>query len=316
MFNGASNFADGVDKAFLFIFSVALFFIVAITAFMIYVVIAHRRREGRVAKQFHGSTKLEIIWTVIPIIIVLIMFGFGVKGYKPMRKNIPEDAMRIKVIGKMWRWDFDYGDGKITDTLYVPVNKAVVLDLYSPDVNHSFYVPAFRVKEDVVPGYDNYMWFIATKTGKFDVYCAEYCGNLHYGMTAKIKVVEQEEYDAWFGTLVSMDNIEIPEGLKVLQKNACTACHSLDGSNLVGPSYLGITDTKNIVIKGSEQSQDFTLEYLIQSIYNPDEELVSGYKGGQMKSYEDKITENEIQQIFDYLLDLNGMEESPEEEDV
>ena len=305
MFNGASNFADGVDKAFLFIFSVALIFIVAITVFMIYVVIAHRRKEGRVAKQFHGSTKLEIIWTVIPIIIVLIMFGFGVRGYEPMRKNIPEDAMRIKVIGKMWRWDFDYGDGKITDTLYVPVNKPIALDLYTPDVNHSFYVPAFRVKEDLVPGYDNYMWFIATRTGKFDIYCAEYCGNLHSGMVSKIKVVEQEEYDAWFSTLVSVDDIEEPEGLKVLKKNACLACHSLDGTKLVGPSYLGITNTKKVEIGGSEQDVEFTLEYLTKAIYEPNDELVAGYKAGQMQSYTGKVTEEEIQQIYDYLIEMN-----------
>ena len=306
MFNGASNFADGVDKAFVFIFSVAAFFIIAITAFMIYIVIAHRRREGREAKQFHGSTKLEIIWTVIPIILVLIMFYYGVKGYAPMRKNVPEDAMRIKVIGKMWRWDFDYGDGKITDTLYVPVNQPVQLDLYSPDVNHSFYVPAFRVKEDVIPGYDNYMWFIATKTGAFDILCAEYCGNLHSAMIAKIKVVEQAEYDEWFATLVSVDDIEDPEGLTVLKKYACLACHSLDGTKLVGPSYLGITAEKAVNVGGSEQQMPFTLEYLTKAIYNPDEELVAGYKAGQMQSYTGQVSEEEVQQIYDYLISLNN----------
>jgi cytochrome c oxidase subunit 2 len=172
--SGASNFVEGVDLAFTIILGASIFFLIAITIVMIYFVLRYRKSRNPEASQIHGNNRLEIIWTVIPTILVLVMFYYGWMGYKPMRE-VPDDAIPIKVYGQMWSWSYEYENGKISDKLVVPLDKAVKLDLISRDVLHSFYIPAFRIKEDVVPGYENYMWFIAQEEGTYDVFCAEYC---------------------------------------------------------------------------------------------------------------------------------------------
>ena len=151
MFSGASNFTDSTDKAFLFIFIIAFVFIIGITAFMIYMLIHFSRKKGKAPMQFSSNTKLEIVWTVIPLILVMLMFHIGLKGYAPMRR-VPADAMKVTAIGRMWEWEFDYGNGLKSKELVLPVNKAVKIDLVSEDVNHSFFIPAFRVKEDIIRG--------------------------------------------------------------------------------------------------------------------------------------------------------------------
>jgi cytochrome c oxidase subunit 2 len=243
MFGGASNLAQGVDNAFIFIFAVAFFFIIGISAFMIYTLVKFRRSKHLEAAQFTGSWKLETLWTVVPLILVLLMFYYGWVGFAPMRQ-VPDDAMRITAIGRMWEWEFDYGDGKLSKELVIPVNKPVRLDLVSQDVNHSLFIPAFRVKEDVVPGYDNYLWFTPYYIGDYEILCTEYCGLLHSSMTSKTRVLSQEEFDSWLDNLEATGNIPDPEGLVLLKENGCLACHSLDGTKLVGPHLKGSTTTQ------------------------------------------------------------------------
>ena len=149
MFEGASNMVEGVDKTLFLIFTIAFVFIVGITAFMIYTVIHFSRKKGKKPMQFTGSVKLEILWTVVPFILVMLMFYYGWSGFAKMR-NVPADAMPITAIGRMWEWEFDYGDGLKSKDLVVPVNKAVKVYLKSEDVNHSLFIPAFRVKEDEI----------------------------------------------------------------------------------------------------------------------------------------------------------------------
>src|SRR5665648_73336 len=216
MFSGASNLSDAVDKAFLFIFIIAFVFIVGITVFMIYMVIHFSRKKGKAPRQFSGSTTLEIIWTVVPLILVLLMFWIGWKGFAPMRR-VPADAMKITAIGRMWEWEFDYGDGMKSKELVLPVNKPVKLDLVSEDVNHSLFIPAFRVKEDVVPGYNNYLWFTPNYIGDYEILCTEYCGLLHSAMTSKTRIVDQEEFDKWLEELRTASNVPEPEGLVLLR---------------------------------------------------------------------------------------------------
>ena len=139
---------EGVDRAFAFIFITAIVFIVGITGFMIWTVIRYNEKRVKKAKQFTGSNTLEIIWTVIPLILVMVMFYLGWIGFAPMR-NVPDNAMKVKAIGRMWEWQFDYGDGKLAKELVIPVNQPVKLELFSEDVNHSLFIPAFRVKEDI-----------------------------------------------------------------------------------------------------------------------------------------------------------------------
>lgn len=306
MFGGASNLAEGVDKAFIFIFSVAFIFIIGITAVMIYAVIKFRRSKNREAKQFTGDNRLEALWTIIPLIIVLVMFWYGWMGFRPMRE-VPEDAMRIKAIGRMWVWEFDYGNGKLSDSLVVPLNKPVRLDLVAEDVNHSLFIPAFRVKEDVVPGYNNYLWFTPIHEGSFDLYCTEYCGTLHWDMVTKTVVVPEDEFDIWLENLEAKGNIPDPAGLTLLKENACLACHSLDGSKLLGPSLKGYFGKERIVsVKGEDDKSVLAdEEYTKNAIYNPNKEVVKGYTKGLMQSYEKVISEEQVEEIIDYLKTLD-----------
>lgn len=196
MFDGFSNFVDSVDGVFLFTLIVSAFFVVLITVLMIYFVIRYSRKRNPRGKNIHQHLGLEITWTAIPTILVLIMFWYGWQGYLET-VNVPEDAMPINVTAQMWQWNFEYEDGKTTDTLYVPVNQPIKLILHSNDVNHSFFVPAFRLKKDVFPNRERIAWFRAEKTGEYDIACAEYCGLNHSYMYSKIIVMSEEDFKNW-----------------------------------------------------------------------------------------------------------------------
>jgi cytochrome c oxidase subunit II len=196
MFDDISNFANSVDGTFLFTLIVSVFFLVLITFLMIFFVIKYSRKRNPKGTNIHGNMGLEIAWTLIPTILVLIMFWFGWQGYKEM-VNVPENAMPINVTAQMWKWSFQYEDGKKTDTLYVPVNTPIKLVLHSNDVNHSFFIPAFRLKKDVFPNKERVAWFIAKETGEYDIACAEYCGLSHSYMYSKIIVMPNEEFKNW-----------------------------------------------------------------------------------------------------------------------
>ena len=185
MSSGASNFIESVDGVFLLSIIISVFFLVLITTLMIVFVIKYNRKRNPKATNVHSNSLLEITWTVIPTILVLILFWYGWVGYKEM-VDIPEDAMSVEVTAQMWRWQFKYENGRVTDSLYVPVNKAIKLTLTSNDVNHSFFIPAFRVKKDVYPGTQRTTWFRANEVGEYDIACAEYCGLNHSYMYSKI----------------------------------------------------------------------------------------------------------------------------------
>ena len=306
MFTGASNLAEGVDRTFIFIFTIAAIFIVGITIFMIYTVIHFSRKKGKPASQFRGNAKLEALWITIPTILVFIMFYFGWSGFAPMR-DVPDDAMPITAIGRMWEWEFDYGNGMKSKDLVVPVNKPVRVNLKSEDVNHSLFIPAFRVKEDVIAGYNNYLWFIPTMVGEYEILCTEYCGMLHSSMLAKAKVLEQEKYDEWFNEFKNTAREPEPDGYLLLRNTGCIACHSLDGTRLVGPSFKNLLGQERSVLAGSvKKSVTADEEYIISSIYEPDSEIVEGYNKGLMQSYRDIIKESDIKIIVDYLKTLAG----------
>ncbi|MEN8202409.1 MAG: cytochrome c oxidase subunit II [Bacteroidota bacterium] len=307
----ASNFVAGVDLAFMIILGISIFFLIALTVTML--VFIHRYRKDRHPKaiQNEGSTKLEVIWTAIPLVLVLIMFYFGWMGWKPM-KNPPEDAMRVTAIARMWNFSFQYENGKITDTLYVPINEPVILDLVALDVLHSLYVPAFRVKEDMVPGQEKVMWFIPGTEGEFDLFCTEYCGLEHSYMFTGVKVMQKDEFDAWItdttaaAPVVDSETSLADQGWEVLRRNGCNACHSVDGSKLVGPSYLGgWGSTRMVVTEREEREVTVDEEYVRRSIYDPNADVVEGYNEGLMLSYEGMVTEEDVELIIAYLKALN-----------
>lgn len=217
MFNGASNFSQGVDSVFLFTLVVSIFFLVLITGAMIYFVIKYNRKRNPKATNYHGNTALEITWTVIPTILVLIMFWYGWVGYKDM-VTVPKNAININVTAQMWKWSFKYENGKVADSLYVPVNQPVKLTLHSLDVNHAFYVPKFRIKKDVYPNRERVVWFNAEELGDFVIACAEYCGLNHSYMYNKVKVMPQKDFYTWLNKSVSDSTAKI-DSLKSVKSN-------------------------------------------------------------------------------------------------
>jgi cytochrome c oxidase subunit 2 len=306
MFEGASNLAAGVDRSFILILAIAVFFTVGITAFMIWTVFKYNRKKNKPARQFTGSVTLEIIWTAIPLILVLVIFFYGWKNYAPMRK-VPADAMQVTAIGRMWEWSFDYGNGKISKILVLPVDKAVKMNLHSVDVNHGFFIPAFRVKEDVIPSYNNYLWFIPKFKGEYDIFCSSYCGLQHSGMNTKTKVVDPADFTLWLDSLPATGNIPDAEGLTLLKNTGCIACHSLDGAKLVGPTFQAIYGKKHIVITdGKEIEIEVNDAYLISSILDPGKDIVKGFNKGMMQPYRDKLSDAQITLIIDYLKTLTG----------
>ncbi len=305
MFSEASNVSAGVDKVFTFIILVSLFFLIGITAFIIYTLIRFSRKKGKKPMHFSDNLKLEVIWTVIPTILVLLMFYFGWIAFAPMRK-VPKDAMRITAIGKMWEWTFDYGNGLKSKELVIPLNKAVRLDLRSEDVNHGLFIPAFRVKEDVIPGYNNYLWFIPQYIGNYEILCTQYCGLLHSNMMSKVRVLEQAEYDQWFAELEKSSLIPEAAGLIILRNTGCLACHSIDGAKLVGPTFKGLFGSQiSVVIKNKEVKKTADEAYIANSVYNPDAEIAVGFNKGLMKSYTGVLKEEDLKIIHDYLKTLS-----------
>ncbi|MGE5382096.1 MAG: cytochrome c oxidase subunit II [Omnitrophica WOR_2 bacterium] len=310
MYSGASNLVVTTDNAFFLIIGISAVFFFGILGTIIWFLIKYNKKKHPVAEQIHGSNALEIAWTVIPLIIVLIMFFYGWSGYSPAR-DAPKDAMQIRAVARMWSWSFQYSNGVKTDTLYIPIDKAVVLDLQSVDVVHSLYIPAFRIKEDLVPGRTNKMWFIGEKVGSYELFCAEYCGLSHSYMYTEVKVLDQKDYDKWMASVSDTTALAksaanpAAAGKKLTELNGCIACHSSDGTKLVGPSFKGIYGTKQKV-ETNGKSREVTVDdaYIKNSIYNPDADVVEGFKKGQMTSFKEQLKDQDIQQIIEYIKSL------------
>jgi len=307
----ASNFVAGVDLAFMIILGISIFFLIALTVIMLVFIRKYRKEKHPKAVQNEGSNKLEALWTGIPLVLVLVMFYFGWMGWKPM-KNPPDDAMRVTAIARMWNFRFEYENGKVSDSLIVPINEPVILDLVALDVLHSLYIPAFRVKEDMVPGMEKVMWFIPGTPGEFDLFCTEYCGLEHSYMFTGVKVVPKEEFDAWMTDTTAVTAVLDTElsladqGWQVLTRNGCNACHSSDGSKIIGPSYLGGWGGTRTVVSGREELQVNVDEaYIKRSIFDPNAEVVQGFNKGLMLPYEGMVTDAEVELIIEYLKALN-----------
>lgn len=303
MFSNASNYVHGVDYAFAVILGISLFFLITLTGAMIYFVIKFNKKKHPKAVQIKDSTWLEITWTTIPLILVLFMFYIGWQGFIPMR-NSPSDAMHVNVIGKMWKWSFQYDGNKMSDTLVLPINKSVKLDLISKDVIHGFSIPSFRMKEDAVPGNKNYTWFIPGQLGDFDIFCSAYCGLDHSYMHTIVRILPQDEFDSWLANLPTQEMKDNP-GLKLVEKNGCTACHSLDGSRVVGPSFKGIYGTSiDVLTNGKKRKVMVDSLYIKSSITDPDKDIADTYSAGIMKTYKGVLNDKDIQQINEYLKSL------------
>jgi len=197
MFEGSSPYADYVDTTFLTIVGISSLVLLGLLVAMVYFVIRYSRKRNPKPSNIEGNIPLEITWTVIPLVLFMGMFYMGWRGYLQEMK-IPEDAFPIRVTGQMWKWTFEYPNGIKTDTLYVPMNVPIKCTLYSLDVNHSFYIPAFRIKKDVIPNRENVMWFKTIRQASYDIACAEFCGLHHAYMYTKVISMDSTHYEQWY----------------------------------------------------------------------------------------------------------------------
>ena len=293
--------AQAVDNVLIYIFGFSLLLLLGITVVTVYFVIKyHHSKCPEPTSDAHGSWWLETIWTVIPVIIVMTMFWYGWTNYVGLTE-VPKDAMEVKAVGRMWSWQFVYPDGRKDTKLYVPVNKPVKVLLTSTDVIHSFFVPAFRIKKDMVPGMDTYVWFKATEPGSYDVQCTEYCGVGHADMLTTIEVLPAEEYAEWAAPKPAVATE--PRGLTVLNEQGCTGCHSLDGSDGIAPSLFELAGTPRKLDKDG-QTVEITIDedYLKRAIRDPNSEIVSGYDAMMPDYDEATISNDDLQAVVDYLL--------------
>lgn len=331
----ATDVARDWDGVYGFLLWTSIFFFVGIVIAMAIFVIKYRKGVTKKSKYIHGHTGLEIIWTVIPTIIVLVMFWWGYLVYQKMI-HAPADSMEVHVIGKQWLWQFVYknGNSSIGD-LYVPVNKPVKLIMSSEDVLHSFFIPNFRVKSDVVPGMYTYIWFEAKVPGIHQIFCTEYCGTSHSGMLGRVVVLTPEQWKDWqLGKKIDVNALPadpsfpgfranmLGEGLPnaqasggggsgelslaekgkgIMSAKGCVACHSSDGSRLVGPSYKGIWGKEEKLADGNTVKVDEN--YIRESIENPTAKLVEGYPPS-MPPYKGLLTEEEILAVIEYIKSL------------
>ncbi len=197
MFTGASPFSDYIDAEFLFIVGLCLLVLLGLMIAMITFIIRFSRKRNPVASNIEGNLPLEILWTVIPLGLFMYMFYVGWEGYLKI-SDIPEGALPLKVTARMWAWTFEYPNGVQTDTLYVPVNTPMKLTLHSMDVNHSLYIPAFRIKKDVIPNRENTMWFKTPRVASYDITCAEYCGLRHSYMYTRLVAKDSVQFEEWY----------------------------------------------------------------------------------------------------------------------
>jgi cytochrome c oxidase subunit II len=288
---------QAVDPVFKFIFGACLILLVGITATMVAFAIRYRRsRAPEPTSQSAGNIWLEIVWIVLPSVLVLAMFYYGWAGYLSLR-TVPEGALPVTATARQWSWSFTYANGKTSARLYVPVGKPVLVNLVSKDVLHGFYIPAFRVKHDVVPGMKNHVWFVASKPGSYDLFCSVYCGVGHSAMITSVEALPPADFTAWLAQGGGAEHV----GKELLEKHGCLGCHSLDGTPKVGPTFRGIWGRPVTVLTGGkERTVTVDEAYLRRSLLEPNADLVKGFQP-VMPSFAGLLKDSDISAIINFL---------------
>jgi len=275
MFAGSAISTGKVDEAFFYIVAISVALLVMVTIVMLFFLFRYNRKRHPEPEAVSEPLWLEIVWTVIPTILAVSMFYFGWVNFEFIRTP-PKDAMTVNVIGREWSWSFTYDNGRQSDVLRVPLNKPVKLVLTSADVIHSLYIPAFRIKEDCVPGMKTYLWFNADEAGTYDIFCTEYCGVGHSHMLSKVIVMPAAEYDKWYSAAEAGGLAA--EGKRLVQEKGCLGCHSTDGSRKVGPTFKGMHGSvETVITDGKERRVTVDDEYIEHYIEHPNVDIVKGY---------------------------------------
>jgi cytochrome c oxidase subunit 2 len=296
----ASTTAGSVDALFIFLLALSLLVSVAIFTMIVVFAVRYRRRRGVHAEQIEGSTALEITWSVIPLFIFVVIFVWGAVIYFKERTP-PRGATEVYVVAKQWMWKLQHEEGqREINELHVPVGRDVKMILTSQDVIHSFYVPAFRIKQDVLPGRYTTAWFRPTKAGIYHLFCAEYCGSQHSGMIGQVVVLEPAQYEAWLsggGAPGSMAS----NGQNLFQQLGCSTCHRSDTQGR-GPNLEGLFGKPVQLEDGRVVTADEN--YIRESILTPGAKIVSGFKP-IMPVFQGLVSEEQLNALVAYVKSLN-----------
>lgn len=301
----ASGFAGKVDHIIWFVTVISLIFFILVSFFLVYFAIKYRRKkENEETPYITGSHILEALWTVIPSILLILIFAYGFLAFREIRTP-PSNALEINVTGRQWLWQFKYNNGKTTlNELYVPEGKPIKLVMKSEDVNHGFYVPAFRVKQDLMASMYTQLWFKATKVGTYDLFCTQYCGTGHSAMLGKVIVMAPQEYEKWEKgeqreKVAGVSPAE--QGKQLYTQRGCNACHSIDGSRIVGPTWKGLWGKEEIMQDGQKVTVDEN--YVRESILEPQAKIVNGYPP-VMPSFKGVVSDEDISSLIAYMKTL------------
>jgi cytochrome c oxidase subunit 2 len=307
----ASTVAPQVDALFFFLVGVSAFFSLLIASLVIYFAIRYRRRsEDELPRPIHGSLRLELAWTVIPFAISMLMFFWGASVFLEISRP-PDDALEVFVVGKQWMWKLQHMEGRREiNELHVPLGRAMKLTMTSEDVIHSFFVPAFRIKADVVPGRYTTAWFEATKLGVYHLFCAEYCGTEHSRMIGRIIVMEPTDYQDWLsgrdsGIVTAAATAGVsPQaaGAELFAQLGCPTCHQGRAGSL-GPSLDGLFGREVQLVDGRSVTADEA--YLRESILDPPAKVVAGYKP-LMPTFRQQVNEEQLFQLIQHIRSLQG----------
>lgn len=300
----ATDLADKVDALFAFASVIAAIFSLLIAGLIFYLGLKYRRRsDAEVGEGGRGGAPawLEIVWSVIPLGILLFLFGWGANVFFEISRP-PADADEYFVVGRQWMWKIQHPDGpREINELHAPVGRTIKLTMTSEDVIHSFYVPAFRVKQDVLPGRYTTTWFRATKAGTYHLFCAEYCGTQHSGMIGRIILLEPSEYEAWLSGNKGQST-PLASGEEAFRARGCDTCHRPD-SAARAPILNGLFGSAVTLADGTTAQADEG--YLRESILHPAARMVAGY-GQIMPAYEGQISEEEVLQLLVYIRSLGA----------
>ena len=298
----ASSISSDVDAVYFYISGVTVFFTLLISAVIIFFVIRYRRRNAfEIPRPIEGSTKLETLWSVIPLMIALSIFAWGAKVYFA-QYSPPKNAMEIYVVGKQWMWKFQHATGqREINELHVPVGRKVKLIMATEDVIHDLFVPAFRIKTDVVPGKYTTEWFEATRPGRYHFFCAEYCGMNHSGMGGWVVVMEPTEFDNWLSGNANQMS-PAAAGQQMFESLGCVSCHGANGEGGRGPALLGVYGSKVVLAGGQTVTADDG--YVRESILNPQAKIVNGF-GPIMPSFQGQVNEEQLLQLVAYVKSLS-----------
>ncbi len=297
-----STLAPDVDRGWDYAMYVSIITFVLVMGAMFYFMWKYKRRtpHDRTEEMDH-STKLEIAWSVIPLIVVFALFFVGLRGY--VNASIaPRDAYDIRVQAQKWSWTFLYPDGTVSGgNLVVPKGKPVRLVMSSSDVLHSLFIPEMRVKQDIVPGLYTTLWFNATVLGETLLECTEFCGKDHSHMLARVTVMEPPEFDKWLEAQNKWTGTPEELGAKLYVERGCKGCHSLDGSMVPngGPSFKGLFGKSEKLVTGETITVDEN--YLRESINNPAAKVVQGFPAGVMPTFQGTLKEEQLAGIIAFI---------------